>query len=69
MASVVVIDRDPLKLGVQVLFHLPHEVAVKPRKSPIFSGVLRGTMKRNWCRSSRARAMKARPSASFSNEE
>ena len=27
MAGVVVIDRDPVEPGVQVVFHLPHEVA------------------------------------------
>ena len=40
MAGVVMIDRDPVELGAEVLFHLPHEVAGEAAQVAHFGGIL-----------------------------
>jgi hypothetical protein len=40
MAGVVVIDRDPIELGIEVAFHLLHEPAREVSKVPQLGGVL-----------------------------
>ena len=41
VAGVVVIDRNPIELGAEVVFHLPHEVAGEAAQVAHLDGILR----------------------------